>query len=203
MQVHPWSSTLRRRMGMRDKPYQSHDPVVVHLNLFYNKLGIKVPFESLGRIVRMHQEFFVDQSEIPFKFTTFPNEERRTDMIALGPIGFYSMCEHHMIPFFGSAYIGYLPHERIVGLSKLPRLVRWYSRRPQLQERMNAQIADYIQDELRPKGVIVITRAKHLCMAMRGVEDDAAVTTLSALRGVFLAQPAARNEFHQLLSIKE
>ena len=170
-----------------------------HLKAYYAALDIKVPEESYERITRMHRELFVDIDEQPFTFTTFTNKERMTDLVMVRNIEFYSMCEHHMIPFFGVAHVGYLPHERIVGLSKLARLVDWYARRPQLQERLTAQVANYIQDNLRPKGVIVVIKAKHLCMAMRGIKKGSADTVTSALRGVFLAQPEARNEFLRLL----
>lgn len=169
---------------------------------YYKTLSISIPPDTPARIVRMHQEFYVSHDEYaepPFDFTTFPNEDRMTDMVVVKDIGFYSMCEHHMIPFFGVAHVGYLPHEWIVGLSKLARLVDWYARRPQLQERLTAQVANYVQNELRPKGVIVVIEAKHLCMAMRGVKNDTAITHTSALRGVFLAQPEARNEFFKLI----
>ena len=181
----------------------SHHPVLSHLINFYDALNINLPPESYERIVKMHQEFFVDPTTSPFKFTTFPNEERMTDLVIVRNIGFYSMCEHHMVPFFGVVHVGYLPHERIVGLSKLARLVDWYARRPQLQERLTAQIANYIQDELRPKGTMVVVKAEHLCMAMRGAKNDTADTVTSALRGVFLAQPEARNEFLRLMEVTQ
>lgn len=170
-----------------------------YLQEFYQILDIEVPHKSLERIVRMHQEFFVDTLRMPFTFTTFPNEDRMTDLVIVRNIGFYSMCEHHMIPFFGVVHVGYLPHEKIVGLSKLARLVDWYARRPQLQERLTSQVANFIQNELRPKGTMVVIKAKHLCMAMRGAKNDSANTVTSALRGVFLAQPEARNEFLRLV----
>lgn len=173
------------------------------IQALYSTLDISVPADSYERIARMHQEFFVDPLVQPFKFTTFPNEERRTDLVMIPSISFYSMCEHHMVPFFGVAHIGYLPHERIAGLSKMARLTDWYARRPQLQERLTAQIADHIQSELQPKGTIVVIRAKHLCMAMRGAKNDTAYTITSALRGVYLAHPETRNEFYRLLTIKE
>jgi len=171
-----------------------------YLARFYASLDIGIPPDTPARVVTMYCEFFVPpSSRPPFKFTAFSNKERMTDMVVLKDISFYSMCEHHMIPFFGVAHVGYLPHERIVGLSKLARLVDWYARRPQLQERLTSQVANYIQNELRPKGTIVIVEAKHLCMAMRGVKNDTALTCTSALRGVFLAQPEARNEFFKLI----
>lgn len=173
----------------------------IHLRRFLGTMKIGVPEETIDRIVRMYDEFFVDQSKIPFNFTTFPNEEHLGDMVIVKDIEFFSMCEHHLIPFFGCAHVGYLPHERIVGLSKIPRILDWYAGRPQLQERLTSQVADYIHDNLRPKGAIVVIEAKHLCVGMRGAKKPDAVTVTSALRGVFLAQPAARDEFLRLVGL--
>ena len=155
--------------------------------------------DTPARIVDMYNEFFLDPDKEPFSFTMFPNDEGMEDLVIVKDITFYSMCEHHLIPFFGTVHVGYLPHERIVGLSKIPRVVDWYARRPQLQERMTAQIADYLRKELRPKGVIVVVDAIHLCVCMRGVKNITTNTTTSALRGVFLVNPSARNEFFRLI----
>ena len=181
----------------------AHDDMVsdaqIHLRHFLSTMNIEVVGETVKRIVRMYDNFFVDQSVEPFHFTTFPNDEHLSDMVIVKDIRFFSMCEHHLIPFFGRAHVGYLPHERIVGLSKIPRVLDWYARRPQLQERLTAQVADYIHDNLRPKGVIVVIEARHLCVGMRGAKKPDAVTVTSALRGVFLAQAEARNEFFRLI----
>jgi GTP cyclohydrolase I len=165
------------------------------------QMSIPVPAETPQRIVTMYEQMLYPPpwDAPPFTFTTFPNEEGLEDMVVVSCIDFYSMCEHHLIPFFGQAHVGYLPHERICGLSKIPRTVDWFARRPQLQERMTMQIADYICAELRPKGVIVLVEATHLCVAMRGIQKINAVTKTSALRGVFMAQPAAREEFFAII----
>jgi len=165
-------------------------------------MNVSVPDGTPERIASMYAEFFIPPSQYklpPFTFTTFPNDENLSDLVIVKDIHFFSMCEHHLIPFFGTAHVGYLPHERIVGLSKIPRVVDWYARRPQLQERMTAQIADYINEQLRPKGVIVVVEARHLCVAMRGIKSINAVTITSALRGTCLANPDARQEFFQLI----
>lgn len=163
-------------------------------------MRIDVPEDTPQRIVQMYHDFLYPTAlSAPFKFTMFPNDEGMEDMVIVRDITFYSMCEHHLIPFFGKVHVGYLPHERIVGLSKIPRVVDWYARRPQLQERMTAQIADYIRTQLRPKGTIVVVDATHLCVAMRGIKNITATTTTSALRGVFLVNPSARNEFFRLI----
>lgn len=173
----------------------------IHLKRFLDTMDVSVPEETYARIVDMCDEFFVDQSEMPFNFTTFPNDEHIGDMVIVKDIEFFSMCEHHLIPFFGRVHVGYLPCTRIVGLSKIPRTLDWYAGRPQLQERLTTQVADYIHNNLRPKGTIVVIEAQHLCVGMRGAKKPDAITITSALRGVFLAQPEARNEFFRLVGL--
>jgi len=108
-----------------------------------------------------------------------------SEMVVLTGIEFYSLCEHHMLPFFGTAAIGYVPGDRILGLSKFARVIDVFARRMQVQERMTAQIADALEEILEPQGVAVVTRASHLCMIMRGVEKQGSVTVSSAMRGMF------------------
>ena len=120
------------------------------------------------------------------------------DPVLVKDIEFYSLCEHHMLPFYGRVHISYLPDGKVVGLSKLPRLVEVFSRRLQVQERMTAQIADAIAETLKPRGVGVITQAAHLCMMMRGVETQHSTTLSSAMRGVYESEPARREEFFRL-----
>ena len=116
-------------------------------------------------------------------------------MIVMKDIEFFSLCEHHLLPFFGVAHVGYIPESRIVGLSKLARVVDIYARRLQVQERMTDQIADTLEEYLKPKGTAVVISAKHMCMAMRGVQKFDAETTTSALRGVIFDEDSARQEF--------
>jgi GTP cyclohydrolase I len=125
-------------------------------------------------------------------------EEEHESMVMVRDIELYSMCEHHMLPFFGKAHIAYIPHGRIVGLSKLPRIVEVFSRRLQVQERLTEQIAQAIQDVLRPEGVGVVVECEHLCMMMRGVEKQNSRTITSALKGSFKSDPATRDEFLRL-----
>jgi GTP cyclohydrolase I len=126
-------------------------------------------------------------------------EEPHESMILVRDIELYSMCEHHMLPFFGRAHVGYLPDRRIVGLSKIPRIVEVFARRLQVQERLTDQIADAIMDVLTPHGVGVVIEASHLCMMMRGVEKQNSRTVTSALRGAFRNDPKTRDEFLRLV----
>jgi len=125
-------------------------------------------------------------------------EEEHESMVMVRDIELYSMCEHHMLPFFGKAHIAYIPSGRIVGLSKLPRIVEVFARRLQVQERLTEQIAQAIQDVLRPEGVGVVIECEHLCMMMRGVEKQNSKTITSALKGSFKNDPATRDEFLRL-----
>ncbi len=127
-------------------------------------------------------------------------DEDYNQMVIVKSIELYSMCEHHMIPFFGKAHIAYIPKGKIVGLSKLPRIVDAFSRRLQVQERLTNQIRDCIQETLDPKGVAVVIEASHMCMQMRGVEKQNSTTTTSAFSGLFLKEEKTRLEFLRLIS---
>ena len=125
--------------------------------------------------------------------------EDYSQMVLVKEIEFYSLCEHHLLPFFGKAHIAYIPDGNIVGLSKLPRVVDAFSRRLQVQERLTNEIRDCIQDTLKPKGVAVVIEARHLCMQMRGVEKQSSLTTTSAFSGAFLESEKTRLEFMNLI----
>lgn len=127
-------------------------------------------------------------------------DETHQSMILVRDIELYSLCEHHMLPFFGRAHVAYIPNGKIVGLSKLPRIVEVFARRLQVQERLTDQVADAIMDVLHPQGVGVVVDCVHLCMAMRGVEKQNSRTVTSALRGVFRDDPRTRDEFLRLVS---
>lgn len=129
-------------------------------------------------------------------------EEEYSEMVIVKNIEVYSMCEHHMLPFFGKAHIAYIPDGRIVGLSKLPRVVDAFSRRLQVQERLTIEIRDCIQKTLQPKGVAVVIECSHMCMQMRGVQKQNSVTTTSAFTGLFLNNDATRKEFINLVQAK-
>ena len=126
-------------------------------------------------------------------------EEDYNEMVVVRDIDFYSLCEHHMLPFFGRAHVAYIPEGRIVGLSKLARIVEMFSRRLQVQERLTNEVADEIAKVLQPKGVAVVLEALHLCMMMRGVQKQNSYTITSAMVGEFEADPKTRDEFMQLL----
>lgn len=126
-------------------------------------------------------------------------EETCDEMVVVTNIDFFSLCEHHMLPFFGRAHVGYIPQGKVIGLSKLPRLVEVFSRRLQLQERMTQQIAKVIEDAIHPMGVAVVTEAQHFCMMMRGVEKVNSNTVTSAMRGVFRKNRGTREEFMEFI----
>ena len=121
------------------------------------------------------------------------------EMVVVRDIDFYSLCEHHMVPFFGRAHVAYIPNGKVVGLSKIPRLVDMFSRRLQVQERFTTQVAETLERVLEPKGVGVVVEAKHLCMMMRGVEKENSFAITSSLRGAFSSDSKTRSEFMQLI----
>ena len=136
-----------------------------------------------------------------FDLTTFPNDERYDELVVVRDIGFNSLCEHHLLPFVGVAHVGYLPGPRILGLSKLAHVVDLFARDLQMQERMTAQIANWLEEQLRPKGVGVVLEADHSCMGVRGVRKAGAATVTSALRGALREGPS-RQEFLALAGVR-
>ena len=135
----------------------------------------------------------------PFEATTFPNDDGYDELIVVRAIPFHSLCMHHLLPFHGVAHVGYLPGERIIGLSKLSRVVERFARDLQVQERMTKQIADWLRDELRARGVGVVLEAEHLCMSLRGVQKVGTRTVTSALHGLVRDDPRTRQEFLALV----
>jgi GTP cyclohydrolase I len=134
----------------------------------------------------------------PFVLTTFPNEEGYDELVVVRDIPFQSLCMHHLLPFHGVAHVAYLPAERIIGLSKLARVVEHFARDLQVQERLTKQVAGCIEEELAPKGVGVVLEAEHLCMSLRGVQKAGARTVTSALHGLVRDDPRTREEFLSL-----
>ena len=148
--------------------------------------------ETPRRVADAYAELLTPQ---PFRATTFPNDDGYDELIVARAIPFHSLCMHHLLPFHGEAHIAYLPGERIVGLSKLGRVVEFFSRDLQIQERLTTQVADWLERELEPMGVGVVLEAEHLCMSLRGVQKLGAKTVTSALRGLVRDDPRTRQEF--------
>ena len=162
----------RRREGLRDTP---------------------------ARVARMYAEIFSGIGQNPRKLIQPLTGDRHDEIVLVRDIPFYGMCEHHFLPFIGKAHVAYLPKGSITGLSKLARVVDVVSRRPQLQERLTAEIADVLMETLKPRGVMVVVEAEHLCMTMRGVRKPGAVTTTSVVRGIFRNRAATRSEAMALI----
>lgn len=157
--------------------------------------------ETPNRVARMYEEIFGGLSEDPRQHLKIFNEGQNEELVTVRDIPLHSMCEHHLLPFTGVAHIAYIPRDgRVLGLSKLARIVNCYARRPQLQERLTAQIADFLEKELQPQGVAVIIEAEHLCMTMRGVRAAGATTQTSALRGIMRSDVRTRAETLSLLT---
>ena len=159
-------------------------------------LGADVGADGLRETPRRVAEAYAELLTPPaFRATTFPNEDGYEGLIVAQAIPFHSLCMHHLLPFRGLAHVGYLPGERIIGLSKLARVVELFARDLQIQERLTVQIADWLQAELRPAGVGVVLEAEHMCMSLRGVQQPGARTVTSALRGAIRDDHQTRQEF--------
>jgi GTP cyclohydrolase I len=169
---------------------------------FLQALGISLQSESLhdtpGRMARAYAELF---SPRPFDLTTFPNEEGYNELVLARGIPLRSVCEHHLLPFTGTVHIGYLPAERILGLSKLARVAEHFAHRPQVQERLTKQIADWLAEHLNPMGVGVVIEAEHTCMTLRGVRATGSSTVTSTLVGTLREDARSRAEFFALTGV--
>jgi GTP cyclohydrolase I len=151
------------------------------------------------RVAEMYAEVFQGLKQDPGEVLRIGFDENHQEMVIIKDIPFYSMCEHHLLPFHGRAHIGYIPRGRVVGISKLARAVEILARRPQLQERLTSQVADCIMDSIKPSGVGVVIEAEHLCMTMRGIRKPGSVVVTSANRGIFLSRRETRTEFLSLI----
>ncbi|MDD4775521.1 MAG: GTP cyclohydrolase I FolE [Syntrophomonas sp.] len=152
------------------------------------------------RVARMYEEIFTGMSIEPSHLLDVSFTEYHDELILVKDIPIYSMCEHHFLPFYGSAHVAYIPKGgKVVGISKLARVVEAYARRPQLQERLTSQIADCIFNTLNPMGVGVVIQAEHMCMTMRGVHKPGSMTITSAVRGIFESRPETRAELFALI----
>jgi GTP cyclohydrolase IA len=165
-------------------------------------LGISLDSESLrgtpARMARAYAELFTPR---PFDLTTFPNDEGYDELVLARAIPVRSVCEHHLLPFVGVAHVGYLPGERILGLSKLARIVEHFACRPQVQERLTKQVAEWLSEQLHPKGVGVVIEAEHTCMTLRGVQAIGSSTVTSTLLGTLRADARSRQEFFSLTGV--
>lgn len=157
--------------------------------------------ETPKRFAKMCDEIFQGMDEDPKQYLAKTFDEDHEELVLVKDIPFYSMCEHHLLPFFGKAHVGYIPRgARVTGLSKLARAVEAVARRPQLQERLTTTVANSIMETLKPYGVIVVIEAEHMCMTMRGIKKPGSKTITSAVRGVFQKDPTARAEALSLIN---
>jgi len=157
--------------------------------------------DTPARVARAYAETFAGLWQDPYEILATTFDENHDELVLVKDIAMYSTCEHHLVPFHGVAHVGYIPGAdgRVTGLSKVARLVEVYARRPQVQERLTRQIADALNDVLKPQGVIVVIQAEHLCMAMRGIRKPGTTTVTSAVRGIFRENPATRSEAMSLV----
>jgi GTP cyclohydrolase IA len=168
---------------------------------FLAALGVACDTPGMARSpIRMAEAYAELLTARDFELTTFPNDEGYDELVLVKAIPVQSVCEHHLLPFFGVAHVAYLPGDRILGLSKVARVVEMFARRPQVQERLTQQVANWLDLNLRPKGVGVVVEAEHTCMTLRGVRAGGALTRTSALAGVLREDPSARAEFFAVLN---
>jgi GTP cyclohydrolase I len=160
-----------------------HDPTAEHLA------------GTPERVARTYAEWLTPR---PFDLTTFPNDEGYDELVLARDIPFQSLCQHHLLPFHGVAHVAYLPGPRLLGLSKLARVVELFARRPQVQERLTQQVADWLEEQLAPRGVGVVLEAEHLCMSLRGVRTQGSRTVTSAVRGLLREDARTRQELFAL-----
>lgn len=180
--------------------------------------GVRLILEGIGedphreglqktpaRVAKMYKEIFAGMTQDPAVHFETTFDEHHEEMVLVRDIPFYSMCEHHLVPFFGMAHIAYIPAAdgHICGLSKLARLVDVFAKRPQVQERLTSQIADTLIEQLHPQGALVVLEAEHLCMSMRGVKKAGAKTTTSAVRGIFARNQTTRSEALSLMFARQ
>ena len=157
--------------------------------------------ETPNRVARMYEEIYAGLEEDPRKHLKIFNEDNNDEMVIVRDIPLYSICEHHLIPFIGKAHIAYIPgNGKVIGLSKLARIVNCFAKRPQLQERLTSQVADFLYENLEPQGVAVVVEAEHLCMTMRGARASGSQTRTSAMRGIMRSDARTRAEALSLLS---
>lgn len=191
-------------MNVEGDPAESSDPIESLIHSLLKELGqdpgrdglVRTP-ARVARSLRFLTEGYAQDPVAILNEAVF--EESYDEMVLVKDIAFYSLCEHHLLPFFGRVHVAYIPNGRIVGLSKLPRMVEMFARRLQVQERLTTDIASALETVLNPRGVAVVGEAIHLCMMMRGVEQQNAFAITSSLRGAFSEDPKTRAEFMELI----
>jgi GTP cyclohydrolase IA len=184
------------------------DPLEPHVRAILEELGEDPNRDGLertpDRVARSFRFLTKGYEEEPVKILNNALFDVTYDeMVVVKDIDFFSLCEHHMLPFYGRVHVAYIPNGKVVGLSKIPRLVEMFARRLQVQERLTMQIAETIEKVLAPKGVGVVTEAIHLCMMMRGVQQQNAFALTSSLKGLFQADPKTRSEFMELIRVRK
>lgn len=183
------------------RPVEEVDPAAAEraAAALLTALGLDLSDENLADTPRRMTQALMEMMQAPeFDLTSFPNDEGYDELVLVRDLPVHSLCEHHMLPFVGVAHVGYLPGDRILGLSKFARMVEFHARRPQTQERLTKRIADHLQAALCPQGVGVVIEADHTCMSLRGARTPGARTTTSALFGRLREDPRSRAEFLQL-----
>ncbi|MEN8184594.1 MAG: GTP cyclohydrolase I FolE [Myxococcota bacterium] len=181
-----------------------HDPIQPHIEAILREIGEDAQRDGLertpARVAKAYRFLTQGYAEDPVALLNGALFDVSYDeMVLVKDIGFYSLCEHHMLPFFGRIHVAYIPNGKVVGLSKIPRLVGMFARRLQVQERLTMQIAEIIEKVLAPRGVAVVAESIHLCMMMRGVEQQNAFAITSSLKGEFQSDPKTRSEFMELI----
>lgn len=181
-----------------------HEKIEVAVRMMLEAIGEDPDREGLldtpKRVARMYEELFIGMREDPGEYFSVIFSEDHEELVLVKDIPFFSVCEHHLVPFFGKAHVGYIPRGgRVAGLSKLARAVETVSRRPQLQERITKTVADTMMNKLDPYGVVVVLEAEHMCMTMRGVKKPGSKSITSAVRGIFNEDVAARAEVFSLI----
>jgi GTP cyclohydrolase I len=161
-----------------------------------NREGVKL---TPKRVANMYAELLAGNNDNPAKYVKSLFREKCDEIVLLRDIPFYSICEHHLMPFIGKAHVAYLPAEYVIGVSKLARIVDCFAKRLQVQERLTAQIADFLNESLKPQGVAVVIEASHSCMTIRGIKKPGSVMVTSALRGIFKKDPRSRAEVLSLM----
>ena len=170
---------------------------------FLHAIGADLSSESVADTPRRMAKLYAELlTPAPFNPTTFPNDGDYDELVVAREIPFHSLCEHHLLPFVGVAHVAYLPGERILGLSKLARVVDYFARSLQVQERLTCEVADWLEHELEPRGVGVVLEAEHLCMSLRGAQKHGATTVTSALRGSVRGDARTRQEFLALVGAR-